>query len=83
MKADLIKIGNSQGIRIPSPFIKQCGFGKAVDIEVSGNSLIISPSDKRRAGWAKAFKLMHENGDDKLLDSDLIESEFDKTEWTW
>jgi antitoxin MazE len=83
MKVELIKIGNSRGIRISKPIIEQCGFGKAVNLEISGNSLIISPLVRRRSGWEKAFKGMHENADDKLLDSDLIDSAFDRDEWRW
>jgi len=83
MKAELIKIGNSQGIRIPKPIIDQCGFKKIVNIEVRDNSLIISPVQQRRRGWDKAFALMHQHGDDRLIDADLIDSQFDDQEWTW
>ena len=31
MKATLVRIGNSQGLRIPSSVIKQCGFEKDLD----------------------------------------------------
>jgi antitoxin component of MazEF toxin-antitoxin module len=27
MKIDLVRIGNSRGIRIPKPLIEQCGLG--------------------------------------------------------
>jgi len=29
MKVELIRIGNSRGIRIPKPLIEQCGLGRA------------------------------------------------------
>ncbi len=83
MKVELIKIGNSRGIRISKPIIEQCGFGKDVELEISGDSLIVSPLRRRRAGWDKAFKAMHENADDELLDVDLIDSKFDSGEWQW
>ena len=83
MKAELIKIGNSQGIRIPKPIIEQCGLKKIVNIEVRDNSLIISSAQQRRRGWDKASALMHQRGDDRLLDADVIDSEFDNNEWTW
>lgn len=83
MKAELIKIGNSQGIRIPKPIIDQCGLKKTVNIEVRDYSLVISSVQQRRRGWDKAFALMHNRGDDHLLDADIIASEFDDNEWTW
>ena len=83
MKAELIKIGNSQGIRIPKPIIDQCGLKKTVNIEVRDNSLIISPVQKHRRGWNKAFASIHEHNDDPLLDADVITSDFDDNEWTW
>jgi len=39
MKAELIRIGNSQGIRIPKPIIEQCGFVGVVDIRVRPETL--------------------------------------------
>lgn len=37
-----------------------------------------------RQGWDKAFKEMHENGDDKLLIDNTIDAEdFHGLEWRW
>lgn len=78
MEVDIIKIGNSKGIRIPSNILKKCGFGKKVVIEVNGNSITLTPARKSREGWAEACKRMHANGDDTLLipsdlDNDMLE----------
>ena len=35
MKTNLIRIGNSRGIRIPKPFIEQCGLGETVELRVA------------------------------------------------
>ncbi len=83
MKAELIKIGNSQGIRIPKPLIEQCGLEKSVTIEVRNDSLVISAMRKPREGWDNAFQRMHDNEDDKLIDGDMIINQFDQTEWVW
>jgi antitoxin MazE len=83
MEAKLIKIGNSQGIRIPKPILEQCGFEKMVNIEVRGHTLIIKATSEHRKGWDKAFRLMHKNQDDQLLDKEMSESEFDQKEWSW
>ena len=55
--AHLIKIGNSQGIRIPQPLIKQAGLqDQEFEIQVVDNGLLITPIKKTRKGWAEQFK---------------------------
>ena len=83
VKADLIRIGNSRGIRIPKSVIEQCGFGSRVEIRVEGASVVITPVDAVRSGWDDAFKAMAEQGDDALLLPDDLEQSFDETEWEW
>ena len=82
MKARLIRIGNSRGVRLPKPLIEQAGLQEQVDIQVRGNALVISPSDHPRAGWAEAARQMRERGDDRLLDGTTATS-FDEEEWRW
>lgn len=83
MKADLVRIGNSQGVRIPKAMIEQCGFGQRVEMRVEGDSLIITPGKAARSGWAEAFKAMAERGDDAALFPDDLEHGFDEIEWAW
>lgn len=84
MKASIIKIGNSHGIRIPKPIIAQCGFEEEVEFTVQNNALIIKSLKSSRKNWDAAFKKMAANGDDKLLDSELsIQTEWDESEWEW
>lgn len=84
MKATIIKIGNSQGIRIPKPILEQCGFNKEVELEVHENELLIRSSRQPRKGWEKAFQAMTTNEDDKLLDSDHeTTTKWDEEEWEW
>ena len=66
MKTKIVRIGNSQGIRLPKTVLQQSGISGAVELEIAGDRLIIYPVKARRAGWAKAFSKMHERGDDKL-----------------
>ncbi|XEQ95070.1 hypothetical protein SCACP_39720 [Sporomusa carbonis] len=37
MEVDVIRIGNSKGIRIPASMLKQCGIDKKVIIKVVGS----------------------------------------------
>src|SRR5262249_33562385 len=58
MTIDLIRIGNSKGIRIPKPVIEQCGFKDKVQLQVEKDRLVISPARRPRQGWADAFQRM-------------------------
>ncbi len=83
MNVDLVRIGNSRGIRIPKPIIEQCGFGDRVRFEVEGDRLIIGPAEAPRAGWDAAFALMAAAGDDALLLADDLASASDAADWQW
>lgn len=84
LRARLVKIGNSQGIRIPKTLIEQVGLGDEVELEVQDTQLVIRPASHPRAAWDAAFREMAERGDDHLLDvEDLRATEWDKTEWQW
>jgi len=82
MKTSIVRIGNSQGIRIPKPLLEQSGLHGEVDIQVENEALVIRRARKPRAGWAKAFREMAERGDDALLDPSFG-NRFDDEEWEW
>lgn len=67
MQLDIIKIGNSKGIRLPQTVLKQCGIESKVELEIQNDYIIIKPVTTPRQGWVEAFKLMHRNNDDSLL----------------
>lgn len=84
MKARVVRIGNSQGIRIPKSVIEQCHLHGAVDLEIQQGQLVIRSAAKPRAGWHEAFEQMHRYGDDHPKDKELpAPSTWDRTEWTW
>jgi antitoxin MazE len=82
MKARIVRIGNSQGIRIPKPLLEQAGLGEEVELHVEGSRLVIESARRPRAGWADAFAAMHAASDDALLDEPTPTS-FDQDEWVW
>ena len=50
--AKIIKIGNSQGIRIPKPIIALANLeGLELDFVVLDSGLLITPEKKVRIGW--------------------------------
>ncbi len=81
MKASIIQIGNSQGLRIPKAILEQCGFGSEVELEVHDKKLLIKPHVSARKNWAKSFEKMAQNGDDQLLE--FPTSQWAEEEWEW
>lgn len=83
MEINLIKIGNSKGIRIPAPILEQCGFDKSAGLTVEENALVIKPVKKARQGWDEAFKKNKSKAPEDLLISANVPNQFDTDEWTW
>ena len=82
MRANVIRIGNSRGLRLPKPLLEQCGIGAVVDVAVEGGRLIVTPLRRPREGWAEAAQAMANRGDDRLLDPETSTA-FDRAEWKW
>jgi antitoxin MazE len=82
VKTRIVRIGNSQGIRIPKPLLEQAGLPEEVELAVEDNTIVIRPSGRPREGWAEQFALMAELGDDELLEADVASS-WDESEWEW
>lgn len=84
MRARIVKIGNSQGIRIPKPLLDQTGIMEDVELEVEKTQIIIRPISNPRPGWDDAFSAMAKSGDDTLIDeNDTISNSWDEEEWQW
>ncbi len=83
MRVELVRIGNSRGIRIPKPLLEQCGFGDAVDLRVENDHLVIAPERKAREGWAEAFRAAGDSTNDELVFEGLPPNQFDREEWQW
>ena len=69
MKTLIRKMGNSQGVLIPKPFLAQTGMDVGeVDIEIESDAIVIrKPEKKARHGWADASKAIATAGDDRLV----------------
>ena len=85
MKVNVIKIGNSMGIRLPRLIVRTLGVNSQLELTIATEKIILVPLKKVRKDWESAFKKMNEDKEDK--DNELImsfpETEWDKTEWTW
>lgn len=83
MKTRIVRIGNSQGVRIPKPLLEQTGLQGEVEVEAQGNQLVIRSAERPRRGWDTAFGSMAEGGDDSLLDPDAVSTAWDDEDWEW
>ena len=84
MKASIVRIGNSRGIRIPKVVLEQTQLKGEVELEVRDRQIVIRAVTKARQDWGRKFRIMAEKGDDKLLDGEVIApTSFDKEEWRW
>jgi antitoxin MazE len=82
IKTQIVRIGNSRGIRLPKHLIEQLGFGTEVEVVAQQNQLVIRSASRPRQGWGDKFRQMNERGDDLLLDPSTS-TEWDKSEWKW
>lgn len=84
MRARVVKIGNSQGIRIPKTLLEQTGINNDVELDVDKDKIIIRPISNPRQGWENAFKAMSDNHDDTLIYGDEnISHSWDEEGWQW
>ncbi len=82
MKANIINIGNSQGVILPAALLRKLRLSakSSIQIEINNGTIVIKPDP--RQGWAEAAMEMHAVGDDLPL-MDEGENDFDQEEWTW
>jgi antitoxin MazE len=84
VRTRIVRIGNSQGIRIPKPLLEQAGIADRVELEVQDGQIAIRPARNARAGWAERFAAMAAAGDDRLPDgAQLAATAWDAEEWEW
>ena len=57
MKASIIKIGNSKGVRIPKVLLEEAKFGEEVDISLKNGSLVISPLKSKNIVYNEEYLL--------------------------
>ncbi len=75
MDISIVPIGNSKGIRLSKTLLEKYNFKDKVELILEKGYIILKPKAEPRKGWEKAFKKMHESGDDKPLMNDVFEDE--------
>ncbi len=82
MRARLVRIGNSRGVRLPKPVIEEAGLTEEIELRVREGAVVIMPAAGPRSGWADAAKLMRNRGEDRLIGG-VMPTHFDDEEWEW
>jgi antitoxin MazE len=82
VKAKIIRIGNSQGVRLPKIWLDQLNLGPEVEMAMQADKIVIRSVLRPRQGWEVQFAAMAEAGDDRLLDAP-VSTAFDQDEWEW
>ncbi len=84
MKTRIVRIGNSQGVRIPKLLLERSNLIEEVELEAGDNQIIIRSARQPRQDWAESFRRMAENGEDTLLDPYVpSQTRWDEEEWQW
>jgi antitoxin MazE len=68
MKTKIIRIGNSQGIRIPKPLIEESGITEEIEMILRDNEIVLRSAETIRKNREASFEKMANQGDDILLD---------------
>lgn len=84
MRTRIVKIGNSQGVRIPKLLLERSNLAEEVELEAQDDRIVIRSTRQPRQDWEGAFRAMAERGDDELLDGELpAQTRWDEGEWEW
>lgn len=79
MKTAIRKMGNSQGVLIPKPFLLQTGLDIGeVEIQVENDAIVIrKPRRKSREGWAEACQMLAAKATEQAIAWPLIPSDIE------
>jgi antitoxin MazE len=82
VRAKIVRIGNSRGIRIPKAVLDECGIEDSVELKVDDGAITLRAVESPRAGWAEAALTMAAAGEDRLIDPPTT-TRFEETDWEW
>ena len=84
MKAKIVRIGNSQGVRIPKIMLTDSRLEEDVELEIVDEGILIRPAKNPRQNWDARFREMAEDDADELIIEDTdAQTDFEKESWRW
>ena len=70
----LVRIGNSQGIRIPKALLQRYGFSTSLVLEETEQGILLRKKREDKLSWEETFKAMAGEGEDWTdLDAALLD----------
>lgn len=81
MRARIVRIGNSRGVRLPHVMLETAQLTDEVELHSEPGRIVIRSAHVPRQGWAVEAHAMHAAQEDKLIASPA--SRFDAEEWGW
>lgn len=87
MKIKLIRIGNSEGIRLPKSFIEECQLSGIVEITITQDKHLLikraEPEENPRADWPRQIQeCIQKYGYPEPIGTEVVNA-FDREEWDW
>lgn len=84
MKAKIVRIGNSQGVRIPKIMLADSRLEENVELEIVEEGILIRPAKNPRQNWDIRFRAMAEDDADELIiEEGDVQTNFEKDSWRW
>ena len=75
MEANIIKIGNSKGLRLSKSILEQYNINEKVEVILEKGRIILKPIEQPRKNWEASFKQMRKENDDQLIIDDVFNDE--------
>ena len=79
VRAKLIHIGNSRGVRLPKELIERAGLHDELELIARDGEILIANTHKPREGWAEAMEAARARGELQLTAEDSAWLEADLT----
>ena len=82
MITEIRRVGNSRGIIIPKPMLKDAGLEKEAEVALEHGAIVLrKPRRNPRQGWAEASRRIAQSGDDKLIWPEFANRDDGNLQW--
>jgi len=84
IRSKIVRIGNSQGIRIPRTLLQQLRLNSDVEMTVQDDQLVIRAARSPRSGWEERFaRAVGPAVVEPAIETAEGSTEWDGAGWTW
>ena len=85
MNARLVRIGNSQGVRLPQTLVQAYRLGPDLTLEATPEGILIRAATRPRQGWSEALAAIpaSDRSESARDVEGLPPTAFDAEDWQW